>query len=129
MIKTAINPWQWQFERNYTQAIEVKNVQSTLYCSGQVAIDTNGVSSNADMKTQLLLTIENLEEVIKTADYSLEGIVRLNIYTTSTTELIQHFPILQEWLVKHKIKQATTILEVKGLFENLTVELEATVVK
>ncbi|EHO08965.1 RidA family protein [Myroides odoratimimus] len=129
MIKTAINPWQWQFERNYTQAIEVKNVQSTLYCSGQVAIDTNGVSSNADMKTQLLLSIKNLEEVIKTADYSLEGIVRLNIYTTSTFELMQHFPILQEWLVKHKIKQATTVLEVKGLFENLTVELEATVVK
>lgn len=129
MIKTAINPWQWQFERNYAQAIEVKNVQSTLYCSGQVAIDANGVSSNADMKTQLLLSIKNLEEVIKTADYPLEGIVRLNIYTTSTSELMQHFPILQEWLVKHKIKQATTVLEVKGLFENLTVELEATVVK
>ena len=50
MIKTAINPWQWQFERNYAQAIEVKNAQSTLYCSGQVAIDQNGISSNADMK-------------------------------------------------------------------------------
>ncbi|MCC9043847.1 RidA family protein [Myroides sp. M-43] len=129
MIKTAINPWQWQSQRNYAQAIEVKNAQSTLYCSGQVAIDANGVSSNADMKTQLLLSIKNLEEVIKTANYSLEGIVRLNIYTTSTTELIQHFPILQEWLVKHKIEQATTVLEVKRLFENLTVELEATVVK
>ncbi|GAQ14649.1 putative endoribonuclease [Myroides odoratimimus] len=129
MIKTAINPWQWQSQRNYAQAIEVKNAQSTLYCSGQVAIDTNGVSSNADMETQLLLSIKNLEEVIKTANYSLEGIVRLNIYTTSTTELMQHFPILQEWLVKHKIEQATTVLEVKGLFENLTVELEATVVK
>ncbi len=129
MIKTAINPWQWQSQRNYAQAIEVKNAQSTLYCSGQVAIDTNGVSSNADMKAQLLLSIKNLEEVIKTANYSLEGIVRLNIYTTSTTELMQHFPILQEWLVKHKIEQATTVLEVKGLFENLTVELEATVVK
>ncbi|MDM1501248.1 RidA family protein [Myroides marinus] len=129
MIKTAINPWQWQSERNYAQAIEVKNVQSTLYCSGQVAIDQNGISSNADMKTQLLLCIENLEKVIKTANYSLEGIVRLNIYTTSTTELMQHFLILQEWLVKHKIQQATTVLEVKGLFESLTVELEATVVK
>lgn len=129
MIKTAINPWQWQSERNYAQAIEVKNVQSTLYCSGQVAIDQNGISSNADMKTQLLLCIENLEKVIKTANYSLEGIVRLNIYTTSTAELIQHFPVLQEWLVKHKIQQATTVLEVKGLFESLTVELEATVVK
>lgn len=129
MIKTTINPWQWQFERNYAQAIEVKNAQSTLYCSGQVAIDQNGISSNANMKTQLLLCIENLEKVIKTANYSLEGIVRLNIYTTSTTELMQHFPILQEWLVKHKIQQATTVLEVKGLFESLTVELEATVVK
>jgi len=129
MIKTAINPWQWQSERNYAQAIEVKNVQSTLYCSGQVAIDQNGISSNADMKTQLLLCIENLEKVIKTANYSLEGIVRLNIYTTSTSELMQHFPVLQEWLVKHKIQQATTVLEVKGLFESLTVELEATVVK
>lgn len=129
MIKTAINPWQWQFERNYAQAIEVKNAQSTLYCSGQVAIDQNGISSNADMKTQLLLCIENLETVIKTANYSLEGIVRLNICTTSTSELMQHFPILQEWLVKHKIQQATTVLEVKGLFESLTVELEATVVK
>lgn len=129
MIKTTINPWQWQFERNYAQAIEVKNAQSTLYCSGQVAIDQNGISSNADMKTQLLICIENLEKVIKTANYPLEGIVRLNIYTTSTAELMQHFPSLQEWLVKHKIQQATTVLEVKGLFESLTVELEATVVK
>lgn len=24
MIKTAINPWQWQSERNYAQAIEIK---------------------------------------------------------------------------------------------------------
>lgn len=129
MIKTTINPWQWQSERNYAQAIEVKNVQSTLYCSGQVAIDQNGISSSADMKTQILLCIENLEKVIKTANYPLEGIVRLNIYTTSTAELMQHFPVLQEWLVKHKIQQATTVLEVKGLFEKLTVELEATVVK
>jgi 2-iminobutanoate/2-iminopropanoate deaminase len=67
--------------------------------------------------------------IIKTADYTLEGIVRLNIYTTSKTDLMQHFSILQEWLVKHKIEQATTVLEVKGLFENLTVELEVTVVK
>lgn len=33
------------------------------------------------------------------------------------------------WLAKHGIKQATTLLEVKGLFATLTVELEATVVK
>ena len=33
------------------------------------------------------------------------------------------------FLYKYGIKQATTLLEVKGLFANLTVELEATVVR
>lgn len=40
------------------------------------------------MKTQLLLFIKNLEEVIKTADYPLKVIVKLNIYTIYTTELM-----------------------------------------
>lgn len=33
------------------------------------------------------------------------------------------------FIQKYSIQQATTLLEVKGLFATLTVELEATVVK
>ncbi|MFP8894129.1 MULTISPECIES: RidA family protein [Chryseobacterium] len=129
MEKKTVNPWKWQDERSYSQAVEVKNVQSTLYCSGQAAIDPDGTSSNKDMKSQLEQAIANLEEVISTAGYECGGIVRLNIYTTSTEELWPHFPILQEWIATHAIQQAVTMLEVKGLFETLKVELEATVVK
>ena len=129
MEKRSINPWQWQDERSYAQAVEVKNVQGTLYVSGQTAISADGISSNADMKTQLIEAIQNLEQVISEAGYEPKGIVRLNIYTTSTAGLWPHFPILQDWIAKHGIKQATTLLEVKSLFETLTVELEATVVK
>ena len=129
MEKRIINPWQWQDERSYVQAVEVKNVMSTLYVSGQTAISAGGQSSAADMKTQLQLAIQNLEEVITRADFECSGIVRLNIYTTNTAELWPNFPILQEWIAKHNIKQATTLFEVKSLFETLTVELEATVVK
>ena len=129
MEKRIINPWQWQDERSYVQAVEVKNVTSTLYVSGQTAISAGGQSSNADMKTQLQHAIQNLEEVITRADFECSGIVRLNIYTTNTAELWPNFPILQEWIAKHNIKQATTLFEVKSLFETLTVELEATVVK
>ena len=129
MEKRIINPWQWQHERSYVQAVEVKNVTSTLYVSGQTAISAGGQSSNADMKTQLQHAIQNLEEVITRADFECSGIVRLNIYTTNTAELWPNFPILQEWIAKHNIKQATTLFEVKSLFETLTVELEATVVK
>jgi 2-iminobutanoate/2-iminopropanoate deaminase len=129
MEKRVINPWTWQDARSYVQAVEVKNVTGTLYVSGQAAVHADGRSSNADMKTQLLLAIENLEKVINEAGYDPKNIVRLTIYTTSTTELWPHFPLLQDWIAKHGMKQAVTFMEVKTLFETLSVELEATVVK
>jgi enamine deaminase RidA (YjgF/YER057c/UK114 family) len=129
MEKRIINPWQWQDERSYVQAVEVKGITGTLYVSGQAAVLPDGQSSTADMKTQLIQAIQNLEQVIREAGYEPRHIVRLNIYTTSTNELWPHFPILQEWIAKHGIKQALTFMEVKSLFETLTVELEATVVK
>ena len=129
MEKRIINPWKWQDARNYAQAVEVKNVQSTLYVSGQTAIDDDGVSSDADMRTQIIKTLENLEKVILDADFELKNIVRLNIYTTEHSELFENFDVLQNWITENGIQQATTLMEVKTLFETLKVELEATVVK
>jgi len=111
------------------QAVEVKQAAGTLYVSGQAAVKADGQSSTDDMKTQLMLAIQNLEQVIGEAGYECKNIVRLNVFTTSTAELWPHFPIFQEWIAKHGIKQATTLLEVKSLFETLKIELEATVVK
>ncbi|SHL31357.1 RidA family protein [Flavobacterium chilense] len=129
MEKRAINPWEWQDKRSYVQAVEVKNPTGTLYVSGQTAINADGISSNADMKSQIILALKNLEQVITEAGYDCKGIVRLNIYTTNTAELWPNFDIIQDWVAKHGMKQATTLLEVKSLFETLKVELEATVVK
>lgn len=129
MKKKIINPWQWQDKRSYVQAVEVKNVESTLYISGQTAINADGISSNEDMETQLNQALQNLEQVISKAGYECKDIVRLNIYTTSKAELWPHFHIFQDWIAKHNIKQTLTLLEVKSLFETLKVELEATLVK
>ncbi|KFC21548.1 RidA family protein [Chryseobacterium sp. FH1] len=129
MEKRIINPWKWQDARNYAQAVEVKNVQSTLFVSGQTAIDDDGISSDADMRTQLIKTLENLEKVIHKSDFELKNIVRLNVYTTEHSELFENFDVLQNWIVENGIQQATTVMEVKTLFETLKVELEATVVK
>lgn len=129
MEKREFSPWEWQNQRSYVQAVEVKQVEGTLYCAGQAAVHADGTSSKADMKTQLLLAIENLEKVIVGAGYECKNIVRLNVLTTNAQELWGEFPILQDWIVKYGIKQATTLCEVKTLFETLTIELEATVVK
>ena len=129
MEKKVINPWQWQDKRSYVQAVEVKKAEGTLYISGQTAINADGLASTADMKSQLIQTIQNLEQVIMEAGYEIKNIVRLNIYTTSSAELFACFDIFQDWIAKHGIQQTTTLLEVKSLFETLKVELEATVVK
>lgn len=129
MEKRIINPWQWQDQRSYVQAVEVKQPAGTLYCAGQAAISADGQSSTADMRTQLIQALQNLEQVIGAAGYECQGIVRLNVYTTSSAELWTCFDVFQDWIARHGIQQALTLLEVKSLFETLTVELEATVVK
>jgi 2-iminobutanoate/2-iminopropanoate deaminase len=130
MEKKEFSPWQWQDKLSYVQAVEVKNVQSTLYVSGQAAVHADGTSSNADMRTQLGLAIQNLEKVISEAGYEPKNIVRLTIYSTSSDEFIKNcFDLFQDFVAKHGIKQALTLMQVVALNETLNIELEATVVK
>lgn len=130
MERRTVDPWKWGEYTNSVQAVEVKQAESTLYCSGQVAIDAQGQPSAADMRSQLIQTIQNLEQLIGESGYEPKNMVRLSIFTTSTTEFFTTCSdVFQEWIAKHGIKQAMTLLEVKGLYATLTVELEATLVK
>jgi 2-iminobutanoate/2-iminopropanoate deaminase len=130
MKKQTFDPWTWGERTNSVQAVEIKQPEGTLYCSGQVAINADGHPSDSDMRSQLIQTIRNLEQLINEAGYACSGIVRLNVFTTSTMEFFTTCSdVYQDFIGKHGIRQATTLLEVKGLFATLTIELEATVVK
>ena len=130
MEKRIINPWTYQDNFGYVQAIEVKNQEGTLYCSGQAALNAEGQPSTADMPSQLAQALENLETVIKESGYRCEDIVRLNIYTTSVPDALACFDVFTSWSAKHKVRQTSTLLGVTGLFiDSLKVEVEATVVK
>lgn len=130
MEKQTFDPWAWGKNTNSVQAVEVRNVTGTLYCSGQVAIDTNGVPSDAAMRSQLIQSISNMEQLIDESGYECGNIVRLNVYTTSTQDFFSTcMDVYVPFIQKHGIQQTTTLLEVKGLFATLTVELEATVVR
>ncbi|MBE9583245.1 RidA family protein [Mucilaginibacter sp. JRF] len=130
MEKRVINPWNWQEELSYVQAVEVKNVQGTLYCAGQAAVHPDGTPSNADMRTQLGLAIQNLETVINEAGYECRNIVKLTIYSTSSDEFINTcFDLFKDFVAKHGMKQVVTLMQVVALNQTLIVELEATVVK
>jgi 2-iminobutanoate/2-iminopropanoate deaminase len=130
MKKQTFEPWTWGENTNSVQAVEVNQPEGTLYCSGQVALDANGIPSDADMRSQLIQTIANLEQLISESGYECKNIVRLNVYTTSVQEFFTTcMDVYVPFIQKNGIQQATTLLEVKGLFATLTVELEATAVK
>jgi 2-iminobutanoate/2-iminopropanoate deaminase len=129
MEKRIINPWNWQDERHYVQAVEVTQFQGILYCSGQAAIFPDGTPSSADMKTQFLMAIENLEKLIGESGYETKNIVRLTIYTTAHDEFFANLDILGDWVKKNGIRSAVSAIEVTSLTETLKIELEATVVK
>lgn len=130
MEKRTVDPWKWGQYTNSVQAVEIKQPAGTLYCSGQVALNAEGQPSTADMRSQLLQTFQNLEQLITEAGYDCSGIVRLNVYTTSIQEFFSTcMDVYAPWLAQHGVKQAATLLEVQGLFATLTIELEATVVK
>jgi len=129
MEKRIINPWEWQNERHYVQAVEVTQVQGTLYCSGQAAIFPDGTPSDADMKTQFLMAIENLEKLISESGYDPTNIVRLTIYTTAHDEFFANLDTLGEFIKKHDIRSSVSAIEVTSLTDTLKIELEATVVR
>ncbi len=130
MKKKVINPWQWQDELGYVQAVEVSDVKSTLYISGQAAVNADGTASNADMRTQFKLAIQNLKIVIEQAGYNCSDIVRLTIYSTSSKEFMSTcIDLLKDFAREHDMKQALSLYEVTGLNETMNVELEATAVK
>ena len=130
MQKETFDPWEWGRHSNSVQAVEIRQPSGTLYCSGLTAIDPNGIPITGTMREQLIRIFNNLEELIATSGYECRDIVRLNLFTTSTAEFFSTCADLyHDWIAKHGVKQATSLLEVKGLFAGLSIELEATAAK
>jgi enamine deaminase RidA (YjgF/YER057c/UK114 family) len=129
MNTSIINPWKWQDDFGYAQAVEVKNNKGTLYCSGQAAIDADGSPVTGSMADQIQLSLQNLEAVIHQAGYHPSAIVRLNFYTTSIAGFFGSYSPAIAWMKQHNITPSSTLIQVAALaFPGLSIEIEATVV-
>ncbi|PRY05025.1 enamine deaminase RidA (YjgF/YER057c/UK114 family) [Pontibacter ummariensis] len=129
--KQAINPWQWQDQLGFAQAIKVKNYQETLFCAGQTAMSPEGKPiGEGDMRAQIGYALDNLETVLAQAAYSLSDVVRLNYYTTDVDLFFQHYDVVLNRLAESGSKVSSTLLGVSRLaFPQLLIEIEATAVK
>jgi enamine deaminase RidA (YjgF/YER057c/UK114 family) len=120
MDQRRINPWQWQDQFAFSQAIE----------AGQTSVDGNGTPLHAGyMAAQLNLALDNLETVLRAAGLTLSNVVRLNYYTTDINAFFAASPVLMGRLQAAGIQPAGTLLGITALaFPGLLVEIEATAV-
>ena len=130
MERRAINPWNWQEEYAYSQAVEVLGAGRTLYCAGQTSVDGNGDPVHVgDMRAQIVQAFENLETVLAQAGLDLSHLVRLNIYTTDMDAAFAAYDVPAGRLREAQCQQAGVLLGVSRLAHpDLLVELEATAV-
>lgn len=130
MKQVHINPWSWQNQLGYAQAVEIPHGSYTLYCAGQAAMDANGQPVETDMADQIRLSLDNLETVLTQAGYSLANVVRLNMFTTSTEQFFAAYGQVVGRLKEANCLPSSTLTEVKALaFPQLMIEFEATAVR
>ena len=110
MERRTVNPWSWQDNFGFSQAIEVSGAQRT-------------------MRGQINQAMDNLETVLRESGAELSNVVRLNYYTTDVDLLLEAYDVLVGRLAEAGCQPTSTLLGVTSLaFPELLVEIEATAV-
>jgi enamine deaminase RidA (YjgF/YER057c/UK114 family) len=126
MQRSDINPWEWSKGFGFSQAIELRDFEKVLFCSGQTATDGDGAPpSTSDMTEQVGIAMNNLSTVLAGAGMTLADVVKLKIYTTDMDELLGAFASATE-LLGANLPAMTVIGVARLAFPELKVEIEAT---
>ena len=129
MERHAINPWAWQEQFGFAQAIDISDVKRTLVCSGQTSVDDEGNPVYpGDMAAQINKALDNLETVLREAGLGLSDVVRLNYYVTDVNAFKEAYESdTVSRLSQAGCRPATTLLGVAQLvLPELLLEIEAT---
>jgi enamine deaminase RidA (YjgF/YER057c/UK114 family) len=126
-----VNPWKWQDEYGFSQAIEAKGAERVLYMAGQTSTGPDGKTLDpGDMGAQTRNALDNVETVLREAGLGLENLVRLNYYVTDIERFFnESAPVLGERLGAAGVQPAGTLLGITSLaFPDLLIEIEGTAV-
>jgi len=128
MKRTPVNPWPWSLNVGYNQAEIIESSNRQLLCAGQTAVNGEGAPQHpGDMRSQIALSLDNLEAVLKAADMTLANVTKLSIFTTDVDEAMKHFDLLGMRFGPHQVAPPMTLLGVNCLaMPDLMFEIEAT---
>jgi 2-iminobutanoate/2-iminopropanoate deaminase len=106
---------------DYVHAMEVRNPQRLLYVAGTMGLEANG-EPGATLERQLELLWDNLRAILKSADMTVDNIVRLTSYLRDVAYVEANGAARVKALGDRRIP--TTAIVVQTLSEDWLVELE-----
>jgi enamine deaminase RidA (YjgF/YER057c/UK114 family) len=130
MTNRIINPWTWQDTLGFVQAHEAIGVPRVLYCAGQLPTNAAGQPIHAgNLPAQIQQALDNLEQLLQAAGYTLAEVVRLTYYTTDVDQLLTHWHLIVQRLTAGGCRCSSTLLGVTRLaYPEMMFEVEATAV-
>lgn len=123
----TINPWSWQEGQGWSWGVETRGANRVLYTSGQVATDRDGrVLHEGDLRGQIAAALDNLETVLRAADFELSDVVRIDYYTTDAAGMMASWDVIKDRLNGAGCFAGGVLLQVAQLaFPSLLVEIQA----
>ena len=104
----------------YNQAVLI---DGTLYLSGQIALDPKSIKmDNLSIESETIRVLNNIEAVLKEANYDFNDIIKTTIFLTS----MEDFTVVNEIYGKRFDKEAAPAretVEVSGLPKNARIEI------
>lgn len=128
MDKRQVNPWRWQDQFGFSQAWRVDSPQVIVFLAGQAPISAQGeVVGAGDFEAQTRQVFENLRTVLEQSGATLESIVKLVVYVTDTTKLLDYARVKSEYIPGGQ--PASTAIGVAALaLPGMMIEVDATAV-
>ncbi len=128
MKRTPINPTTWSLNLGYNQGEVIEDYKRVLLCAGQTSVDAEGNPQHAgDMRSQIALALDNLEEVLDRAGMGLANVVKLVVYATDVDEALKNFDLMGSRFGPAEVAPPMTLIGVTRLaVAPLMFEIEAT---
>lgn len=112
---------------NYSHGVEVPANARLLFCSGQLAIDTDE-KVPASALEQARLCFDNIEKILQSSGMQLADVVRINAYVTARDHLGAYMQARDERFATPP--PASTLMIVSGFArQEFLVEIEAIAAK
>jgi enamine deaminase RidA (YjgF/YER057c/UK114 family) len=128
MKQTVINPWTWQDQWGFSQAVKVEGSGSIVFLAGQTGVDDDGkFIHHDDFAGEVRLMFDNMRRVLEEAGGTLNDVVRITVFIKDMSKIEEFSKIKREVFAGHAPSQSAIGVSTLALPE-LTLEVEATAV-